>query len=202
MTQQLNLLGPRAAAPRGAWGMNHAAMLAGGALALPLVLALGLQFWAQHLGSQSRALALRAAPLRASVPAAAASASDDGAGELAQLRAIDAGQARIRVALESGLAGTREGHADYLVALARQTNGAVWITGFSVAEDGSIDIEGRMNDAAALTDYLRRLDAEPRFRGRPFAQLSLNAMDSRGESALPYTEFALRSHPQAPKAGP
>ena len=106
---------------------------------------------------------------------------------------MDGNQRRIRTALEGGAAGGREGHADYLLALARQASGAVWITGFSVSDDGSaVELEGRMSDTAQLTDYLRRLNAEPRFKGRPFAQLNLKASDANGAS-LPHTEFALRS---------
>ena len=43
-----------------------------------------------------------------------------------------------------------------------------------------------------LTDYLRSLNGEPRFKGRPFAQLSLKSVDSSGAST-PFTEFALGS---------
>ena len=60
----------------------------------------------------------------------------------------------------------------------------------------AIDLEGRMTDSSVLTDYLRRLNDEPRFRGRPFAQLTLKSAGSNGER-LPWTEFALRSTPAA-----
>jgi len=126
----------------------------------------------------------------ATTPNAAASATG---GELAQLQQLETAQRRVRAALEAGAAGNREGHADYLTALGRQATGSLWITGFSVSDDGAaIDLEGRMTDANVLADYLRRLNAEPRFKGRPFAQLSLRGTDTNG-SALPYTEFALRS---------
>jgi hypothetical protein len=45
-----------------------------------------------------------------------------------------------------------------------------------------------------LADYLRRLNEEARFRGRPFDQLTLKSANSNGER-LPYTEFVLRSTP-------
>ena len=97
---------------------------------------------------------------------------------------------------ESGVAaGVREGHAGLLVALARQASGQVWLTGLAVSDDGqAIDLEGRMTDSSALADYLRRLNDEPRFKGRPFAQLTLKAAGNGGER-LPYTEFSLRSAP-------
>ena len=72
--------------------------------------------------------------------------------------------------------------------------GSVWITGFGVSDDGSaLELEGRMSAPHLLPDYLRRLNQEARFRGRPFAQLSLNAIDRSSGAVLPYTEFALRS---------
>jgi hypothetical protein len=71
----------------------------------------------------------------------------------------------------------------------------VWITGLAVSDDGSaIDLEGRMTDSSMLADYLRRLNDEPRFKGRPFAQLTLKSAGGNGER-LPYTEFVLRSTP-------
>ena len=114
-----------------------------------------------------------------------------------------AGRARllmIGAALAAGLAGAHEGHADYLVALARRASASLWITGFAVSEDGTaIELEGRMTDATVLTDYLRSLNAEPRFKGRPFAQLSLKAVDGAGGV---YTEFALRSVASSAQATP
>jgi hypothetical protein len=49
--------------------------------------------------------------------------------------------------------------------------------------------------AQALPAYLRRLNAEPRFRGRSFAQLQLKAAT---EGGVPVTEFTLRSSGTAP----
>lgn len=193
MAQQLNLFDARFAPQTLRWSARHG-LLAGAAVLLLALTGAQLLHW-----SARRALAAAAdaettmAPLRAQVMALSASAPAGAAAELGQLRLQEAGQRRIRAALEAGAAGAHEGHADYLVALARQASGALWITGFSVSDDGTaIELEGRMSDPAVLTDYLRRLNAEPRFKGRPFAQLSLRAADSNGQP-LPFTEFALRS---------
>lgn len=79
------------------------------------------------------------------------------------------------------------------MALARQASGALWISGFAVSDDGAaIDLEGRRTDSALLAEHLRRLGAEPRFKGRPFAQLDLRSTDASG-GALPCSGFALRS---------
>lgn len=193
MAQQLNLLDARFTRPTLRGSARHALWAMAGALLLGWGASQGLQ-WATRQAQAAAAEGEAAmAPLRAQLMAPSASTPGSAAAELLQLKSLEAGQRRIRTALEAGAAGHREGHADYLVALARQASDRLWITGFALSEDGNaIDLEGRMTDASALTHYLRRLDTEPRFKGRPFAQLSLRAVDPPG-GALPYTEFALRS---------
>jgi len=193
MTQQLNLFDARFARQRLRFSARHGLMAMAGVLALS-VLGGGALRWAAGQATVKADTAQAAmAPLRAQVAALAASGGGVAASELQRLQSVEAGQRRIRAALEAGAAGAREGHADYLLALARQASAALWITGFAVSDDGSaIDLEGRMTEPAVLTDYLRRLNAEPRFKGRPFAQLNLKASDANG-ATLPYTEFALRS---------
>jgi len=199
VTQQINLADPRLLPQTVAFGARHAligvlAVLAFGALASG-----GLQVQAARLTAQTRVLP--AAPVgatpaaRGPVQVAAAIAA-----EIELLRQVEAGQRRMRDALDAGVAGVREGPAEYFVALSRQAQGAVWITAFGIGEDGSsLELEGRMTGPHLLADYLRRLNSEPRFRGRPFAQLSLNGVAPNDGGALPYTEFALRSTPVAAK---
>jgi len=193
MAQQLNLFDPRLAPPSLPFSARHG-LSALAAIALITVLGVqGLRWAAQRAGAQAQALDAEMAPLQARRQAVMASGAASASGELAQLRTLETGQRRIAVALASGLAGASEGPADYLVALARQASGALWITGFAVSDDGkAVELEGRMTDAAVLSDYLRSLNAEPRFKGRPFAQLSLKSVDSSG-TGMPYTEFSLRS---------
>ena len=193
MAQQLNLFDPRFARQTLRGSARHALWAIAGALLLGWGASQALHWAARQAQAAAAKGETTMAPLRAQLMAQSASTPGSAAAELLQLRSLDAGQRRIRAALEAGAAGHREGHADYLVALARQASDQLWITGFALSEDGNaIDLEGRMTDASALTHYLRRLDAEPRFKGRPFAQLSLRAVDPPG-GALPYTEFALRS---------
>ena len=193
MSQQLNLLDVRFSPQPQRWSARQ------GLLAMALVLALtaaathALRWSAGLALAENHALAQQSAPLKAQRQALSASANHAPEAELAQLRQLEAGHRRIAAALEAGAAGAREGHADYLEALARRASPALWITGFAVAEDGgAIELTGRMADASVFTDYLRSLNAEPRFKGRPFAQLSLKSTDKQGQ-ALPYTEFALLS---------
>ena len=193
MAQQLNLFDARFARQRLRFSARHGLMVLAGVLGLSLLGGGGLRWAAGQANAKADTAQAEMAPLRAQVAALAASGSGVAANDLQQLQSVEAGQRRIRAALEAGAAGAREGHADYLLALARQASAALWITGFAVSDDGSaIDLEGRMTEPAVLTDYLRRLNAEPRFKGRPFAQLNLKASDANG-AALPYTEFSLRS---------
>lgn len=195
MAQQINLFDARFSPQRQRFSATHAGLLLAGVLVLAVAGGQALQWGAGHARAEAAATLDSAAPLRARV---AQLRSRQGAGadaELARLRAADASQRQVRAALDAGAAGVREGHASLLVALARQASGRVWITGLGVSDDGqSIDLEGRMTDSSVLADYLRRLNDEPRFKGRPFAQLTLSAA-GQGEERLPYTAFALRSTP-------
>lgn len=207
MAQQLNLNDPRFAPQPQRYAARHGLLGMLLVLGLCSVIGAGLRMAAARQVAQAQQHEGALGPLRQRLaiqgqrPAAGTGAE----AELAMLRNHDAGQRRILAALQAGVAGVREGPSDYLVALARQANGAVWITGFSVSEDGqSLGLDGRMLDTAALPDYLRRLNAEPRFRGRPFAQLSMKAteptvaaqaqaMPANGGSGPATTDFALRS---------
>ena len=197
MAQQLNLLNARFAPPPQRYSARQGLLAMAAVLLLTAAGSQSLRWASSAALASSRSIEAQMAPLKAQRQALTGPAAIAPEAELAQLRALEAGHRRIAAALESGVAGAREGHAEYLEALARRATGALWITGFSVAEDsGAIELTGRMSDTAVLTDYLRSLNAEPRFKGRPFAQLSLRSVDKQGQP-LPYTEFALLS-----KAGP
>ncbi|MBP6901003.1 MAG: PilN domain-containing protein [Burkholderiaceae bacterium] len=204
--QQLNLLDARFLPQRLPFSAVQGLAVVAAVLLASTAAAQWLQLDSARQRAASRSLQDGLAPLRQQLVAAGSQAGAAAPGrpgaalrpaeaELQQLRLQDGAQRRIREALEAGVAGQREGPSEHLLALARQANGAVWITGFSLSEDGrAIDLEGRMLDAAALPDYLRRLNAEPRFKGRPFAQLSLKAADApAGGSAPAATDFSLRS---------
>ncbi|MES2715393.1 MAG: PilN domain-containing protein [Pseudomonadota bacterium] len=197
MAQQLNLFDARFSPQR----LRFSARQGGLALAATLVLAWGgaqaLLWAADRVQAEAQATQAGMAPLRAKLDALSARRGAGADAELARLRALDGSQRQVQAALDAGAAGVRDGHADLLLALARQASGQLWITGLGVSDDGSaIDLDGRMTDSSVLTDYLRRLNAEPRFKGRPFAQLTLKSADTNGER-LPYTEFTLRSTPVA-----
>ena len=135
--------------------------------------------------------------------------------ELASLQARYASSQQVQGAIRSGSAGSLQGYSQYLAALSRQSqNGgarALWITDLAVAADGGgLDLQGRMTDPRVLPDYLNRLNDEPLFRGRAFAQVSLKALpgpadlDTSAASAgamapaSSVSEFALHANPVGP----
>jgi hypothetical protein len=193
VAQQLNLFDARFAPQRLRLSASRAGLVLAGATLLAWAAAQALLWTAGQAQAETQAVQAGLAPLRAQVAALSARPDGGADAELARLRGMDASQRLVRAALDAGAAGVREGHAELLLALARQASGQLWITGLGVSADGSaIDLEGRMTDSSVLADYLRRLNAEPRFKGRPFAQLTLRGAEGNGER-LPYTEFTLRS---------
>lgn len=134
--------------------------------------------------------------------------------DLAAMKELLGARQEILVALGQGAAPQATGHADYLRGLARQSVANLWLTGFSVGPDGTrMEIRGRTLDPALLPEYIRRLNAEPAFRGHRFAALSVaepppvpgaNATSGAGAVAAappPWLEFALVPELDAKAAG-
>jgi hypothetical protein len=197
MAQQLNLYHPSMRPRREGWRAVHALWAVAGTLGTALALSSALQIWTVHQDRKAQAVEREVASQRASLEARRAGAGDDTrqrVAELERLRAVEAAQRRVRELLDAQGTRTVAAYTPYFVALSRQARGTLWITGLSVSADGqALELQGRMSDAAALPDYLRRLNAEPQFKGRSFAQLHLKAGDG-------YTEFVLRSQPDTEAA--
>ena len=203
MPQHINLLDASLQRRRETLGSITGLVAVLATFGVSVALAASLQSFSAKSQAQSVVLEQDLAALQARVAALGAPAPSRQAIELARLRAVDAGQRRLRAALDSGQAGSTRGYSEYLLALSRQTQGTLWLTGFTVAADGrALEIGGRMTDPRQLPDYLRRLNSEPLFKGREFAQLSLKAVEpvaAPGGNAS-YAEFALRSTPGLPEA--
>ncbi len=100
--------------------------------------------------------------------------------------------------LSSGNLGSSSGFAEYLRGFARQVTPDLWLTGFALGAGGNeMEIHGRMLNAEALPEYIRRLNREPAFHGRSFAALTIvrpgQEKQPAGGAALPtrYVEFVL-----------
>ena len=204
MPQQINLFDPSLCRQREWLGSAGGVCMLAAALCVSVALAFGLRVKSSQALVLATAAEAKLDGLRSQVTAApSARLPSISATELARLRAVESGQARVRAALDSGKVGATQGHSPYLLALSRQMQGKLWLTEFSVASDGrSLELGGRMTNPRELPDYLRRLNAEPLFRGREFAQLSLKAMvsDNAADGAKnvenigpDYAEFVLRS---------
>ena len=200
MPQHINLLDASLQRKRETLGSVTGLVAVLATVGASVALAMSLHSFSAKSQAQSVVLEQDLAALQARVATLGAPAPSRNAIELARLRAVDAGQRRLRAALDSGQAGSTHGYSEYFLALSRQTQGTLWLTGFTVAADGrALDIGGRMTDPRQLPDYLRRLNGEPLFKGREFAQLNLKTVEAVAPLGA-YAEFALRSIPGAPEA--
>ncbi len=200
MPHQLNLLDASLRRRREPFDSATALVAVAATLALSAALAWTLQALAADATVQTGAAEREYADLQARVAALGPATPSRGAAELTRLRAIDAGQRRLLAAVDSGAAGESRPYSEYLLALARQAPGNLWLTSFAVGADGrALEVSGRMTDPRQLPEYLKKLNAEPLFKGREFAQLSVKSVDSAAsaaESARPgLAEFALRAVP-------
>ncbi len=170
------------------WRASQGLLTAAGALAGAWALATGLNAWANHRQQRADALAQALPQQRAQLEArdpGGADAIQRLAAERSRLQNLEADQRRLRAQIDEHMRRGASGYTPYFMALSRQSQPSVWITGFSVApNNGAIELQGRMTDAAALPTYLQRLNQEGSFKGRQFARLQL----AQGEGL---TEFTL-----------
>lgn len=180
-------LDPPARRPRPQpWRASQGLAAAAVALASAWALGMGLDAWAQRRAAEAQTLAQTLPQQRAALERDPGSAEAIArlAAERDRLRALEAGQRQLRAQIDEHLLRAATGYTPYFSALSRQGQGSVWITGFSVAPDqGAIEIQGRMQDAAALPGYLQRLNQEASFKGRRFGRLQL----AQGEGHTAFT---------------
>lgn len=187
--QHLNLLDASLLPPKARYTAGQG-LIGLGVIALGVIVAgLAMRWAGSEQTRQATALqqGLPALQAQLAAPLPLQATADAQGRQLNALRQEEAALQQLQQALDGGGVGRTEGYADYLLALSRQSakgGNALWITGFKVLPDGQLELQGRMNDARALPDYLRRLNEEPLFRGRSFAQLNVKAGDS-------YSEFLL-----------
>lgn len=177
------------------------------ALALVFVVMLGWGAWARidaaGLAEQATALEGRLKAARDESVALGGQLSNRRADpklemDLAAMRELTGVRQEILAALGQQAAPLTVGHADYLRGLARQSVVNLWLTGFSVGPDGTrMEIRGRTLDPALLPEYIRRLNAEPAFRGHRFAALNVGkpapapGANAAAAEVPPWLEFAL-----------
>lgn len=77
-------------------------------------------------------------------------------------------------ALKGGAFGNQQGFAEYLRAFSRQSVNGLWLTGFSIAGSGELEIRGRVLSPDLLPSYIQRLNREQVLAGRSFARLEMS----------------------------
>ena len=175
---------------------GQALAIVAGAAVLCAAGVVGLRHVTAERNAQAQGAEQELAALQARLGAIGTPRPSRAAIELRQLRETESGQRQVRAALDSGIAGRTQGYSQYFLALSRQAQANLWITGFGVAPDGAaLELQGRMTDPRMLPEYLRRLNGEPLFKGREFAQMSLKAIETTPGEASGITEFALRAKP-------
>jgi hypothetical protein len=77
-------------------------------------------------------------------------------------------------AMKGGAFGNQQGFAEYLRAFSRQSLSGLWLTGFSIAGSGELEIRGRVLSPELVPDYIQRLNREAVLAGRSFARLEMS----------------------------
>jgi len=105
-------------------------------------------------------------------------------------------------ALKGGAFGNQQGFAEYLRAFSRQSVNGLWLTGFTIAGSGDLEIRGRVLSPDLVPGYIQRLNQEKVLAGRSFARLEMNrpkaeapadkGKDAKSSQALSrFLEFSL-----------
>lgn len=159
-----------------AWGALWGVRAGAGVLGLALLGSVGMSVATKRLNGTAEALEAQLGPLQAST-ASMPPPPDQGA--LDELRRAEAVQRRLSEALASATANSSQGYSEYLMALGRQAQPNVWITGLAVRDNGrQLELSGRMTDAGFLPAYIGRLENEPRFKGRRFNQVEIGSLST------------------------
>lgn len=77
-------------------------------------------------------------------------------------------------ALKGGAFGNQQGFAEYLRAFSRQSVNGLWLTGFTIAGSGELEIRGRALSPDLVPGYIQRLNKEQVLAGRSFARLEMS----------------------------
>jgi hypothetical protein len=77
-------------------------------------------------------------------------------------------------ALKGGAFGNQKGFAEYLRAFSRQSVNGLWLTGFTIAGSGELELRGRALSPDLVPSYIQRLNKEQVLAGHSFARLEMN----------------------------
>jgi hypothetical protein len=188
--QQINLLDSSISGKPPTWSASIGERVVAATLAGVLIVGGTLTYAARHVAANVTDLERQTTQL---LPVSTAQPFASATRELDVLRQTDALQTSLRDTLNQALANASGGYTDYLRALGRKAQPALWITGLTIYPDLSLDLSGRMVDAAQLPPYLRQLESEDRFKGRRFGQIEMKTVADANAPSGTVTEFTLRS---------
>lgn len=111
--------------------------------------------------------------------------------------------------VQGGDIGNTQGVSQYFAAFARHPMRGVWLTGFTVGEDGNeLRVRGRVLYPDLIPAYLKQLNEDAVMRGRLVTEMKLVAKDESASrpaaaagSPLRYVEFDLSAPLRAPATG-
>jgi flagellin-like hook-associated protein FlgL len=86
-------------------------------------------------------------------------------------------------ALKGGAFGNQQGFAEYLRAFSRQSVNGLWLTGFTIAGSGELEIRGRVLSPDLVPSYIQRLNKEQVLAGRSFARLEMSRPRPEAQAA-------------------
>lgn len=115
--------------------------------------------------------------------------------EVSRLERQAADRAGLVEAMSRGVPAKGAGYSGYMRAFARQAVDGLWLTGFSVGEDGEqVGLRGGVTNPELLPEYIRRLGGEDVMRGKTFSELQMKQVKADGVGVPDrYVEFSLHS---------
>lgn len=114
--------------------------------------------------------------------------------QLRGLEAQAAAQQELLESLKSGAMDNTSGYSEYLRAFARQVIPGLWLTGFSIDNNGTqLSLSGGATDPSLVPSYIQRLNREKVMQGKSFAGLQMQQPKAEGGKPARYVEFMLQS---------
>ena len=132
---------------------------------------------------------------KARAKAAAPKADTQLDADIARLEAELKNAREAMVLLKGGAFGNQQGFAEYLRAFSRQSLNGLWLTGFTIAGSGELEIRGRVLSPDLVPSYIQRLNREQVLAGRSFARLEM----SRPKAAPAPDKDARKVAPRVPR---
>ena len=77
-------------------------------------------------------------------------------------------------ALKGGAFGNQQGFAEYLRAFSRQSVNGLWLTSFTIAGSGELELRGRVVAPDLVPGYIQRLNREKVLAGKSFAKFEMS----------------------------